>query len=107
MIKFKVMKYKHYKRAQAIYADLREDGDGGEVLDSIVLYAIGLVKEWDFVNEDTGEALPPGEDAMDELSMEQFKELFSTFNRTMGFTVRLVGDDGAEASSEAEASDPG
>lgn len=102
MIKFKTLKYKHYKWAQTIYEGL---DDNEAVLDDIVKFAAMLVAEWDFVDGDTGESLPPGDkEVIDELSLEQFKELFREFNAKMGFDVRLADENGPadQAQSEVE-----
>ena len=105
MIEFKTLKYKHYKKSQKIYNNQNPDDPDDTTLDDVVVYAVNLVKQWDFIDEDTGEPLPVSEESINELSLGQFQELFREFNAKMGFPVKLAGDeaeDGAEDQSEVE-----
>jgi hypothetical protein len=81
MVRFKTIKFKHYRKARALTAREEE----GENIDTEYLtFAISLVAEWDFVDEETGEALPIEAASLDELSLEQMTELASLFNRKFG-----------------------
>jgi hypothetical protein len=75
MVKFKNIKFKHYRQAQALDARV----NNGEASDEdVILFAVSLVAEWDFVDIDTEEEIPVGE--VDELSTEQIGELILAFN---------------------------
>ena len=80
MVRFKTVKFKHYRAAQALNKRI----DAKEATDEdTLLFALALVKEWDFVDEDTGEPLPPEVEFLDELSVEQCGELAGAFARKM------------------------
>ena len=79
MVKFKVIKYKHYRKALELTA--REGVDDATAEDDHFRFLLGLVKEWDFVDEETGELLPVGVECMDELTIPQFNEVTTLFNQ--------------------------
>ncbi len=79
MIKFKVIKYKHYRKALELTA--REDVDDATAGDEHFRFLLGLVKEWDFRDGDTEEALPVGVGSIDELTIPQMNEVTSAFNQ--------------------------
>ena len=85
MIKFKTVKFKHYRQAQGI----NERIDSGEATDEeVLLFALSLVDEWDFVDADNGNTpLEIGE--LDELSMEQVSEVNEESARLMGVTAEV------------------
>lgn len=86
MIKFKVLKFKHYREAQEINKRI----DAGEATDEDVLsFALSLVKDWDFKDAETDEPLPPGLESLDELSLEQCAEINLMFARRMGVTAEI------------------
>ena len=76
MVRFKTLKYKHYRQAQEIDARI----EAGTATDKEVLkFSLDLVAEWDFKDADTGESLPLGE--LEELSLEQCREVNELFAR--------------------------
>ena len=79
MVKFKVIKYKHYRRALELTA--REDVDDATAEDEHFRFLLGLVAEWDFMDGETGDPLTPGEAAIDELTIPQMNEVTSAFNQ--------------------------
>ena len=84
MVLFKTVKYKHYR----IASEIDERIDSGEATDDEILrFALSLVAEWDFVDGDTGEPLEL--DELDELSMEQCREVNELFARKMGVTAEI------------------
>jgi hypothetical protein len=85
MIKFKKLKFKHYKQAQII--NQRIDANEATAED-VLLFALSLVADWDFVDAETSEALPVG-GPPDELSLEQCAEVNNTFARLMGVTAEI------------------
>jgi hypothetical protein len=94
MIEFKVLKRKHWLKAQEIYEKI-EAGTAGE--NEILLFVVSLVKTWDFIDEETGKPLGPDDPkCIYELSMSQYVELMGCFNERMGVTVPKVN---AESSS--------
>ena len=94
MVRFKTVKYKHYR----IASEIDERIDQGEATDDEVLkFALSLVAEWDFVDGDTGEALEL--DELDELSMEQCREVNELFARKMGVTAEIPKENGNPSSS--------
>ena len=94
MIRFKTVKFKHYRQAQ----EINERIDAGKATDEEVLkFALSLVAEWDFVDGDTGE--PLALDELDELSMEQCREVNELFARQMGVAAEVP-----KASDEASSS---
>ena len=85
-VKFKTIKYKHYRKGLKMTAEVDEtedvpESDRIEMQDRHFRFLLGLVKYWDFVDADTGETLPVGEDSIDELSMEQLNEITTIFNK--------------------------
>jgi hypothetical protein len=75
MVRFRTLKYKHFRKAK----ELRALADAGQLTDEdVIRYACGLVEAWDFVDAESGAPLTPGE--MDELSVAQMIELFDAFN---------------------------
>ena len=94
MVRFKTIKFKHYRQAEKINARV----DSGEATEEEVLrFALSLVAEWDFVDADTGDHLPVGE--LDELSLEQVREVNALFAREMG-----VASEVPKATSESSPS---
>ena len=90
MIRFKTVKFKHYRIANEINERIEKDEATDE---EILRFALSLVAEWDFVDGDTDEPLEI--DELDELSMEQCREVNEKFARVMGVTaeVKKVSDD--------------
>ena len=72
MVRFKTVKPKHCRRAR----NLTETEYLG--------YAIKLVAEWDFVNEETGDAIPISPQSVKEMSSTQIEELSTSFDVTFG-----------------------
>lgn len=71
-IVFKAVKYKHHLRAKEIKNDpaaTEEDHDN---------FVMSLVKEWDFVDKETGQPVAVGN--LDELEMTQYNEVIDAFN---------------------------
>lgn len=94
-IEFKTIKFKHYRQAQKINKMIAS----GEITDEDILrFAASLVKSWDFVDADTGEALPPGLGALDELSMTQCAEVNKLFADEVNGVVVKVPKANAEPS---------
>ena len=79
MIEFKVIKYKHYRRALELTA--REDVDDATAEDEHFRFLLSLVAEWDFVDEETGESLAPSVESIDELTIPQMNEVTTIFNQ--------------------------
>ena len=92
MVRFKVVKFKHYRQAQALIA--KEDATEAEHF----AFVISLVEEWDFVDAETKEPLPAELASMDELSIDQFNEAMELFNEKM-FSVGKVKKTSAAPSS--------
>ena len=78
MVKWKVIKYKHQKKAQEL-SQLNESGKLSP--DEATEFIVSLVADWDFKDAETGEEIPVGE--YDELTLEQYEDLVSQFNDTM------------------------
>ena len=77
MVKFKVIKYKHYQKA----VKLTQRADAGEdTEDEHFRFLLNMVKEWDFVDEDTGKPLPVGVESIDEMTLPQLNEMTELFN---------------------------
>ena len=84
MVRFKTVKYKHYRIAEEINERIEKE----EATDEEVLkFALSLVAEWDFVDGDTDEPLEL--DELDELSMEQCREVNELFAQKMGVTAEV------------------
>ena len=79
MVKFKVIKYKHYRRALELTA--REDVDDATAEDEHFRFLLGLVKEWDFRDGETEDPITPGVESIDELTIAQFNEVTTAFNK--------------------------
>lgn len=79
MIEFKVIKYKHYRRALELTA--REDVDDATAEDEHFRFLLGLVKEWDFIDGETADPLAPGVESIDELTIPQMNEVTTAFNK--------------------------
>lgn len=74
MVVFRTLKFKHYRKAVDLDKQIKaKKADEIAVLE----YAADLVVKWDFLDVDTGDAIPVGE--LDELSPDQIEELLSTF----------------------------
>lgn len=92
-IRWKSLKYKHRKRALGLYAVLNPDENGqvnlknfspAEVVNTegeLTRLVMSLVLDWDFVDVESGEPIPPGEP--DELSDEQYFAVMDEFNVIM------------------------
>ena len=94
MVRFKTVKFKHYRQAQ----EINERIDQGEATDEEVLrFALSLVAEWDFVDGDSGRKLELGE--LDELSMDQCREVNELFARQMGVAAEVPKQNGEPSSS--------
>ena len=78
-IEFKVIKYKHYRRALELTS--REDEDDPTAEDEHFRFLLSLVAEWDFIDGDTADPLTPGVESIDELTMAQLNEVTTAFNR--------------------------
>lgn len=95
MIVFKTLKFKHWRQSQKI----SELVEAGTVTDEDILrFSLSLVKSWDFVDAETGEPLPPGLEALDELSMAQCAEVNMLFANEVNGTVVAVPKTNAELS---------
>jgi hypothetical protein len=94
MIKFKILRFKHYRAAQEINKRI----DAQEATDEDVLrFAVSLIEDWDFVDAETGDPLPVGE--LDELSLEQCAEINLMFARRMGVTAEIPKESGEPSPS--------
>jgi len=94
-IEWKVIKYKHYRRAMQLQSSGRQDGTGQVALEdetatAYLEYAISLIRSWDFVDAETGEALPVEPASLDELSVEQLQELVAGFGQELGTKSEIV-----------------
>ena len=96
MVRFKVIKYKHFRQAQ----ELRKLIEAKKAKDEdILMFSLSMVKTWDFVDAETGEALPPGLESLDELSMPQCAEVNMLFAEEVEGKVKAVPKTNAEPSS--------
>lgn len=94
MVRFKTIKFKHYRQAQ----ELNKRIDAEEATEEEVLrFALSLVAEWDFVDADTGK--PLSIDELDELSMDQCKEVNQLFAQKMGVTAEIPKASGGNSPS--------
>lgn len=83
-VKFKLIKYRHLIEAQALGVDLNGAKDiklGDPQSAALLEFMASLIKEWDYVDEETGQVIPLGD--YGELTIEQFIELSSEFNARM------------------------
>lgn len=78
MVKFKVIKYKHYLKA--VKLTQRQDA-GEDVEDEHFRYLLGMVDTWDLVDAETEEPLPVGVEAIDEMTIVQLNEVTEVFNK--------------------------
>lgn len=62
---------------------LREEA-GEDVEIEYLTYAVSMVAEWDFVDDETNKPIPIVAGSIDELSMEQVNELSALFNQNFG-----------------------
>ena len=62
MVKFKTIKYKHYRDARELMAREEVDDIGAE--EEHFCFLLELVSEWDFVDGDTKEPIPVGVDSL-------------------------------------------
>ncbi len=87
MVRFKTVKYKHFRQAKAL---IKKDASEEEHF----AFVISMVDEWDFVDAETKKALPAELASMDELTIDQFNEAMELFNQEMGFvtTVKKTKD---------------
>jgi len=97
MIKFKTLKFKHYREAQEINKRIKNEEATEE---EVLRFALALVAEWDFVDVETEEPLPVGE--LDELSLEQCREVNAEFARLMGVTAEVPKASEGPSSSTLE-----
>ena len=94
MVKFKTLKFKHYRVAQEINARIESEEATNE---DVLRFALSLVKEWNFVDAETGEPLPVGE--LDELSLDQCAEVNRLFARKMGVNAEIPKETNEPSSS--------
>jgi hypothetical protein len=104
MIEWRVIKFKHYRRAIELQNAGRQDGAGQRTLTSeaataYLEYAISLIHAWDFVDAETSEALPVAAASLDELSVEQLQELIGGFGEKLGTSSAIVPKASAAPSS--------
>lgn len=93
MVRFKVIKFKHYRQAQ----ELRKLIEAEKAKDEDILrFGLNLVKDWDFVDAETEEALPPGLASLDELSMNQCAEVNMLFAEEITGKVVAIPKTNAE-----------
>lgn len=78
MVRFKTVKFKHYRKARELTA--REKA-GEDIEVEYLTFAVLMVEEWDFKDEETGDPLPLDTTSLDELTLEQMEELATLFNR--------------------------
>jgi len=97
MVRFKTVKYKHYRTAKALI-----ESDASE--EEHFAFVISMVEEWDFKDEETGEALPAEMASMDEMTIKQFNEVMELFNQEMGFVTKVKKTTGALSSSTSSPS---
>lgn len=91
MIQFKTLKYKHKRQAEEL-SRLSEAGQAGD--DQVMTFVLSLVESWDFADAETGQPLQlttvaddEGNEyypCLEELTLEQYRELLTAFNRRMG-----------------------
>jgi hypothetical protein len=85
VIKFKPLKYKHFLAAQELYRKI-DAGQAGE--HDVLVYELSLIAEWDFVDAETGEALPIAQESLGELSLAQYREMIHFFNSEFAVTIQ-------------------
>ena len=96
MVLFKTIKFKHFRKA----GELRSLIEAKEARDEdILLFSLSLVKSWDFVDEETGDPLPPGPESLDELSMTQCAEVNLLFAAEVEGKVKAIPKTNAGPSS--------
>jgi hypothetical protein len=94
MVRFKTIKFKHFRQAQEINKRIESNEATDE---EILLFAVSLVDEWDFVDVETQE--PLALDDVDNLSMAQCGEINELFARAMGVTAEIPKENGSPSSS--------
>lgn len=99
MVRFKVVKYKHYRKACEL---IESDAPEAEHF----AFVISMVEEWDFKDAETGKALPAEFSSMDELSIDQFNEAMELFNQEMGLATKVKKTNGGSSSSTLTPSSP-
>jgi hypothetical protein len=101
LIEWKVIKFKHYRRAIELQNAGKRDGVEraltGETATAYLEYAISLIRAWDFVDAETGESLPVEPASVDELSVEQLQELVNGFGNELGTKSAIVPKETAAA----------
>lgn len=90
MIRFKQLKYKHVQRARELLAKIEQNQTDQTEMDKFVF---PLVADWDFTDIETGQPIPPGQP--DELTIEQYNELYEAFN------TQMSGDSTVKKTSES------
>lgn len=94
MVKFKPLKFKHFRQARELNSRI----DAGEADDAdILLFAASLVEEWDFVDVETGKAIPLGE--IDELTLDQCAQINTEFARKMGVSAEVPKESAGQSPS--------
>jgi hypothetical protein len=78
MLEFKAVKYKHIIAAMELN-DKLEAGDATE--EDLIIFAINMVKKWDFRDADTNKPLKLGE--LQELTREQIDLVTEGFREAM------------------------
>jgi len=97
VVRFLTVRFKHYRIAKELIAK-----DASE--EETFAFVISLVDEWDFVDADTGKALPAELASLGELSIKQFNEVMELFNLEMGFVTKVKKMTGEPSSSTSSPS---
>jgi len=97
VVRFKTVKYKHYRQAKALI-----ESDATE--EEHFAFVIKMVDAWDFKDAETGKALPAELASMDELTIDQFNRVMELFNQEMGFVTKVKKTTGAPSSSTSSPS---
>ena len=100
MVRFKVVKYKHFRQAKEL---IERDAPEAEHF----AFVISMVEEWDFKDAETKEPLPAVLSSMDELSIDQFNEVMELFNPEMGFVTEVKKTNGGVSPSISTQSSQG
>lgn len=103
MVRFKSIKFKHYRRARELM-EREESGEDVEV--EYLTYAISMVAEWDFMDDETGFPLLPEAGSIDEMSLEQIREISKLFNQNFGELSGVKKTNGGVSPSTSTPSKP-
>jgi hypothetical protein len=85
----------------ATYRSLAANADSA--LDDVMKLAVENVRSWNFTDEETAQPLEVGVDVLDELSVDQFRFLFSAFNQKLGVKGIGLAEDMSDADKAAVA----